>query len=94
MPLENKERHHTGRIGWLRVRGFNGISRSARRAGCTCGRRKSDDRGNTGYVLGCAGHGADRRRRVAVWKICERGQSGTQTSTAGAWVLQGALPGP
>jgi hypothetical protein len=39
------------------------VSRVPRRVGCTCGRRRRDHGRNTRYVLGCIGHGGDRRRR-------------------------------
>jgi VIT1/CCC1 family predicted Fe2+/Mn2+ transporter len=43
--------------------------------GCTRGWRRSDHGRNTRHVLGCAGHGADRRRRSAVRNSCMTGAS-------------------
>jgi vacuolar iron transporter family protein len=75
------------------VSGTSGIPRAARRAGRTRGWRRSNDGRNTGHVLGCTCHGADRRGRGTVrnsfvsganWKParCERFTEFPPTLTA------------
>ena len=45
---------------------FTGVPRPSRRVGCTRRRRRSDSGSDTSHVLGCTGHGADRRSRGTV----------------------------
>ncbi len=52
---------------------ITGVPRPSRRVGCTRGRSRSDGGSNTSHVLGCTGHGADRRRRGAVRNSCVSG---------------------
>ena len=52
---------------------FAGVPRASGRVGGACGRRRSDDGRNPRHVLGCAGHGGDRRRRGAVRNSCVSG---------------------
>jgi hypothetical protein len=52
---------------------FIGVPRVSGRVGCTRGWRRSDDGRNTRHLLGCAGHGVDRRRRVTVRNSCASG---------------------
>ncbi len=52
---------------------ITGVPRPSRRVGCTRGRSRSDGGSNTRHVLGCTGHGADRRRRGAVRNSCVSG---------------------
>ena len=51
-------------------RDFTAVPGASGRAGCTCGRRESDNRRNPRHLLGCARHGDHRRRRMAVRNSC------------------------
>jgi hypothetical protein len=49
---------------------FTGVPRPSGRIGRARGRRRSNGGSDTSHVLGCTGHGANRRRRVVVRNSC------------------------
>ena len=57
----------------LRLWNFTGVPRAFGWVGGARGRRRGDGGRNTRHVLGCAGHGADRRRRGPVRNRSVRG---------------------
>jgi VIT1/CCC1 family predicted Fe2+/Mn2+ transporter len=73
MRTTHRERHRMQRIGWLRaaVLGANdGIVSTASLVG---GRSKRDEGRATRNILGCTGHGRDRRRWGSFRKGCLSG---------------------
>ena len=79
LPLLVTARGSGGRVDPSCFRDFTAVPRASRRAGCTRGRRKSDDGRDSCHLPGYACHGDHLRRRVAVPNSCVNTDNRNQT---------------